>query len=200
MMKSLFLDSTLNFICKYQSYSELDKEKLRYGLEGIYLTITKMIILIILSCVLGIFKEFICVTLLFNIIRYTGFGFHAEKSYQCLLFSIFDFVVIPYIFLHICFSNTIIYVICGICILHYLLFAPADTKKRPLSNKKKRVIRKIITVIIGIVYTLAIIVLNNSYWTGIILSALIIQAIIISPFTYRLFDEPYNNYKMLNTK
>lgn len=199
-MKALLLDSTMNFICKYHSYSELDKKKLRYGLEGIYLTITKMIILVILSCILGIFEEFICVTLLFNIIRYTGFGFHAEKSYQCLLFSIFNFIVIPYISLHINFSNTVIYGICGICILHYLLFAPADTKKRPLPNKKKRVIRKIITVMIGIVYTMLIILFNSEYWTDILLSALIIQTIIISPLTYWVFKEPYNNYKMLNTK
>ena len=199
-MKALLLDSTMNFICKYHSYSELDKKKLRYGLEGIYLTITKMIILVILSCILGIFEEFICVTLLFNIIRYTGFGFHAEKSYQCLLFSIFNFIVIPYISLHINFSNTVIYGSCGICILHYLLFAPADTKKRPLPNKKKRVIRKIITVMIGIVYTMLIILFNSEYWTDILLSALIIQTIIISPLTYWVFKEPYNNYKMLNTK
>ena len=199
-MKALLLDSTMNFICKYHSYSELDKKKLRYGLEGIYLTITKMIILVILSCILGIFEEFICVTLLFNIIRYTGFGFHAEKSYQCLLFSIFNFIVIPYISLHINFSNTVIYGICGICILHYLLFAPADTKKRPLPNKKKIVIRKIITVMIGIVYTMLIILFNSEYWTDILLSALIIQTIIISPLTYWVFKEPYNNYKMLNTK
>ena len=90
--------------------------------------------------------------------------------------------------------------VCGICILHYLLFAPADTKKRPLPNKKKRIIRKIITVMIGIIYTLIIIFINNQYWTGIILSSLIIQAIVISPLTYRLFNQPYNNYKMLNTK
>ena len=199
-MKALLLDSAMNFICKYHSYSELDKKKLRYGLEGIYLTITKMIILVILSCILGIFEEFICVTLLFNIIRYTGFGFHAEKSYQCLLFSTFNFIVIPYIFLHIELSYIAIYVVCGICILHYLLFAPADTKKRPLPNKKKRIIRKIITVMIGIIYTLIIIFINNQYWTGIILSSLIIQAIVISPLTYRLFNQPYNNYKMLNTK
>ena len=190
----------MDFICRYHPYSELEQKQLRYGLEGIYLTITKMVVLIILSLILGIFKDFIIVTILFNFIRYTGFGFHAEKSYQCLLFSTFNFIVIPYIFLHIELSYIAIYVVCGICILHYLLFAPADTKKRPLPNKKKRIIRKIITVMIGIIYTLIIIFINNQYWTGIILSSLIIQAIVISPLTYRLFNQPYNNYKMLNTK
>ncbi len=197
-MKQLFLENSMNFICKYQSISDYDKKRLKYGLEGLYLTITKMVLLIILALLLNMFKEFILVVVFFNVIRYTGFGFHAEKSYQCLLFSTFNFIAIPFLLLHIQLSNFFVYTICAICIFHYLLFAPADTKKRPLSNKRKRIIRKIITVMIGFIYTLMIILLNNTYWTSIILSAMIIQAIIISPLIYRLFNQPYNNYKALN--
>lgn len=197
-MKQLFLENSMNFICKYQSISDYDKKKVKYGLEGLYLTITKMVLLTILALLLNMFKEFIWVVVFFNVIRYTGFGFHAEKSYQCLLFSTFNFIAIPFLLLHIQLSNFFVYTICAICIFHYLLFAPADTKKRPLSNKRKRIIRKIITVMIGFIYTLMIILLNNTYWTSIILSAMIIQAIIISPLIYRLFNQPYNNYKALN--
>lgn len=197
-MKQLFLESSMNFICKYQSISDYDKKKVKYGLEGLYLTITKMIILTVLALMLNMFKEFILVVVFFNVIRYTGFGFHAEKSYQCLLFSTFNFIAIPFLLLHIQLSNFFVYIICAICIFHYLLFAPADTKKRPLSNKRKRIIRKIVTVMIGFIYTLMITLLNNAYWTSIILSAMIIQSIIISPIIYRLFHQPYNNYKALN--
>ena len=197
-MKQLFLENSMNFICKYQSISDYDKKKVKYGLEGLYLTITKMVLLTILALLLNMFKEFILVVVFFNVIRYTGFGFHAEKSYQCLLFSTFNFIAIPFLLLHIQLSNFFVYTICAICIFHYLLFAPADTKKRPLSNKRKRIIRKIVTVMIGFIYTLMIILLNNTYWTSIILSAMIIQAIIISPLIYRLFNQPYNNYKALN--
>ncbi len=197
-MKQLFLESGMNFICKYQSISDYDKKKVKYGLEGLYLTITKMIILTVLALMLNMFKEFILVVVFFNVIRYTGFGFHAEKSYQCLLFSTFNFIAIPFLLLHIQLSNFFLYTICAICIFHYLLFAPADTKKRPLSNKRKRIIRKIVTVMIGFIYTLMITLLNNAYWTSIILSAMIIQSIIISPIIYRLFHQPYNNYKALN--
>lgn len=197
-MKQLFLENSMNFICKYQSISDYDKKKVKYGLEGLYLTITKMVLLTILALLLNMFKEFILVVVFFNVIRYTGFGFHAEKSYQCLLFSTFNFIAIPFLLLHIQLSNFFVYIICAICIFHYLLFAPADTKKRPLSNKRKRVIRKIVTVTIGFIYTLMIILLNNTYWTSIILSAMIIQAIIISPIIYWLFNQPYNNYKALN--
>ena len=200
IVKQLVLDYGINFICKYQAFSENDIKKLRYGLEGIYLTVTKLVVLLFLAIILDIVKEFVLVILLFNVIRYTGFGFHAGKSYQCLLFSTFSFIVIPYFLLIINISISVIYIISSICVSHYLLFAPADTKKRPLPNKRKRIIRKIVTVLIGCIYTLAIILLNSNYWTSIILSAMIIQAIVVSPLTYKLFGEPYNNYKMLNTK
>lgn len=199
-MKQLFLNKSISFICKYKTYSEFEQKKLKYGLEGLYLTTTKMIILLILALLLNMFKEFILIIILFNIIRYTGFGFHAEKSYQCMLSSIFNFILIPYLLFHCHLSDLFIYVTCGVCIIHYILFAPADTVKRPLTNKKKRLVRKLLTVSTGIIYTLAIILLDSEYWTAIFLSALIIQAIIISPITYWIFGQPYNNYKTLNTE
>ena len=118
-MKQLFLENSMNFICKYQSISDYDKKKVKYGLEGLYLTITKMVLLTILALLLNMFKEFILVVVFFNVIRYTGFGFHAEKSYQCLLFSTFNFIAIPFLLLHIQLSNFIVYTICAICIFHY---------------------------------------------------------------------------------
>ena len=94
-MKSAFLNSSIKFIKNYNDFSEKDIEKLRYGLEGIYLTVQKLIVIIILSLILGIFKEVLITLILFNIIRFTGFGFHAEKSIQCLFISLFQFVILP---------------------------------------------------------------------------------------------------------
>ena len=42
-MKSFFMDKSLAFLCKYNTYSDEDIEKLSYGLEGIYLTITVVV-------------------------------------------------------------------------------------------------------------------------------------------------------------
>ncbi len=198
-MKQLFLNSSMNLICKYQSFSNYDQRKLRYGLEGLYLTFSKMVILLILAIMLGILKEFIFVIILFNIIRYTGFGFHADKSYQCLIFSTFNFIAIPYLLLHMQLSHYVIYGICAFCIFNYLLFAPADTKKRPLSNKRKRIIRKVITVMIGFVYTFLIIIFHQKYWTSLILSSLIIETLSINPIIYWIMKQPYNNYRKLYT-
>ena len=192
-MKERFLNSCINFITKYNDYTEKDIKKLRYGLEGLYLTITKTIIILILALVLKIFVEVISIIVLFNLIRYFGFGFHAEKSWQCLLMSIFNFIIIPLCLLNIKISIFMSLIISLICILGFLLWAPADTVKRPLYDKRKRIFRKFFTIIIGITFSVLSIFLIN--YRAIILSALIIQFIIINPLTYKIMNQPFNNYK-----
>lgn len=194
-MKSAFLNSSIRFIKNYKDFSEHDIEKLRYGLEGIYLTVQKLVVIATISVILGIFKEVLITLILFNVIRFTGFGFHAEKSIQCLFISLFQFVVLPYILIQVFIPKIVCLAICSICIVSYILFAPADTVKRPLPNMKKRKIRKWSTVLIGIIYTSLIIIFFNTFITPLLLSALIIEAIVINPLTYMVFKQPYNNYK-----
>lgn len=194
-MKGAFLNSSIRFIKNYKDFSENDIEKLRYGLEGIYLTVQKLVVIAVVSLILGIFKDVLITLILFNIIRFTGFGFHAEKSIQCLFISLFQFVILPYILTHIFIPKFAYLIICFICIVSYILFAPADTVKRPLPNMKKRMIRKWSTVLIGIIYTTLIVIFFDTFIAPLLLSALIIEAIVINPLTYKAFKQPYNNYK-----
>lgn len=197
-MKDKILDKCIFFLQKYNNYSKKDIQKLRYGLEGIYLTITKMIFILLLSLILGILKEVVLVFIFFNILRFFGFGFHAEKSSECLIMSTINFVLLPLLLLNVSFSTTVDLIISIFCIIIFLLFAPADTVKRPLVNKKKRITRKILTVCTGIIYLILIVIFKGHYIKTILLSSLIIQAIVVNPVTYFLAKQPYNNYKKLN--
>ena len=197
-MKDKFIDSCINFLKCNHSYSETELKKLRYGLEGIYLTITKTIIILLVSIILNIFVESLICIVLFNIIRYFAFGFHAEKSWHCLLLSLFNFVAIPYSLLNI--DNSLIFnsIVCLVSLVMILLFAPADTVKRPLKDKKKRIFRKIFTFIIGTIYTLLALWLYKHDISDLLVSSLIITVIVINPITYKLFRQPFNNYKKIN--
>lgn len=192
-MKKKIISVTINYLKKYQSFSEDELEKISYGLEGLYLTLTKLVIIIVLAYIFGILKEVIAILLFFNIIRYTGFGFHAKTSLECLILSTINFILLPIIFLNIELSNIGIICICCVCIVSYILYAPADTVKRPLPNKRKRKIRKISTVIIGLIYSGLIFLIPS--WGSIFLSVLVMQAVVINPLLYKLFKQPYNNYK-----
>lgn len=195
-MKEVFLNHTINFIANNQGeLSAEDKEKLAYGLEGIYLTITKMVIILLIAFLLGFLKEFIITLILFNIIRFPGFGFHASKSIVCLISSTVLILGIPYLFSSVVVPLNIKIILCVVLIIAFILFAPADTHKRPLTNKKKRTIRKIGTCLLALIYTVLIIIFDSYEISNLLLSSIIIEAILVSPIMYKLFGETYNNYK-----
>ena len=195
-MKEAFINHTISFITNNNdNLSALEKEKLAYGLEGIYLTITKTVIILLIALVLGFVKEFIISLILFNIIRYPGFGFHAGKSIVCLISSTILILGLPYLLINIDLNLTIKIILCCVAVLAFIIWAPADTKKRPLTNKKKRLIRKIATIVIAVIYSIAIIMLNENVISDLFLAALLIEAILVSPFMYNFFNESYNNYK-----
>ncbi len=193
-MKKVVINNLYNMILKYNNYSEENKEKLLYGLEGLYLTISKLIIIVILAVVLNIEKDVFITLILFNIIRYTGFGFHAEKSYQCLITSTLFFIGCPLLFNYIVLDKIFIDCIFAFCIFSYILFAPADTVKRPFRDKKLRLIRKLVTIGIAIIYYICF--LKFDYSIGkLFIIALLLESIMINPLFYKIFKQPYDNYK-----
>ncbi len=194
-MKQAVLTKSLNFITKYKNYSEEDINKLKYGLEGIYLTITKMIIIVLLSIIFGIFREVIILLFLFNIIRYFGFGVHARKSSECLISSILLFIVFPFVFLKWSISKDILFYLSIISLITFIPFAPADTIKRVFKNKKKRYIRKILTILVGIIYLIISLMTKGKIMSKLLQLSIIIQAIVINPLTYKILKQSYNNYR-----
>lgn len=197
-MKEVFLSNSVDFILKYnKDYTEEQIEKIKYGLEGLYLTTTKLIIILVIALIFGFFKELLLVLLFFNIIRYPAFGFHADKSSTCLIASTILILGLTYIMINISINLNIKVIISVICLINYLLFAPADTPKRPLTNQKKRKYRKIASCICAIIYIIAIIKVTNMKFSNIILTALIIEALLINPLMYKILGIPFNNYKKI---
>lgn len=195
-MKKKLINSSIKNIKKFKpNLTDEDLEIIEYGLEGTYLTITKLIIILVLSIILHIFKEVLLTILFYNIIRFSAFGIHASKSSYCLISSLILFIIGPIltIYLHI---NLILKIVLSIiCIICIILYAPADTVKRPLINKKKRTRFKIISIISSLILTSLIIIFNKLVISNIILLGLIEATILILPVTYNLFGLPYNNYK-----
>lgn len=194
-MKEHYLKSTTNFITKYRKYSPDEIEKLQYGLEGIYLTLTKTIIILLTSYLLGVLKETLIILVLFNILRFTGFGFHAGGSFTCLVLSTILFSILPYLFITFEISFWIKFVIIIVCFLSLGLYAPADTVKRPLPNRKKRIVRKCCTLITASIYSVISILIYHDSVSNLLLIALIIETIMVHPITYKVFRQPYRNYK-----
>lgn len=194
-MKNLVLDKSILIIKnKYKDYDEEKLEIIRYGLEGIYLTITKAIVIFTLAILLNLFKELIIFLLLFNIIRFVSFGLHAKNSLTCLMFSTCTFLSIPYL-CSILSINVIFKTIIFIPVIILIgYFSPADTEKRPIVSKKRRLVYKILSLLISVIYFIISITINNNFISNALLFSLIVQLFLINPISYKLFHVSYNNY------
>lgn len=194
-MKKKFLNSSINLIKKNGNYTEEQLEIIEYGLEGIYLSFTKMVILFCLAYALNILKEFVFLLLSYNIIRSQAFGIHATKSIYCLISSILLFIGGALICKYVVLDVSISIIIALVCDVLLFLYAPADTHKRPLVNKKKRKRFKILSLLFGITYTILIFLLRENSISIFLVIGLVEAVLMILPITYQIFHLPYNNYK-----
>lgn len=181
-----------------QNKKDLNEEKLEiieYGLEGLYLTLTKITILFIIAIILGIFKEMILILVFYNVIRFFAFGLHAKNSFECFITSLLLLIGGAYIakYIHIILSVKINLAI--ICLVLIIIYAPADTIKHPLINSKKRKRFKILSIIISFIMTSMVIYFHNFDISNYMLVGYIEATCMILPITYKLFALPYNNYK-----
>jgi accessory gene regulator B len=195
-MKKAFLNWSTILIKKGNPNLEGNKIlAIQYGLEGLYLTISKFIVILFLSFILGIIKEFLIFCLFYNLIRMFAFGLHASKSYICLIVSIIIFVLIPYICKIIVLSLYLKTIIGLFCLIMIILYAPADTHKRPLIKKNKRIMFKCLSIFVCTIYIVLSLLLKNTFLINALLLSLLTEVILILPVTYKLFNLPYQNYK-----
>ncbi len=195
-MKNKFLNYAINTInINNPSYNDTKLAEIRYGLEGIYLSITKLIIIFLLAILLNILKEMIFMLIIFNILRTTGFGLHATKSWICLVSSSVIFLGGPLLAKIIIINNLLKMILSITSVILIYKYAPADTKKRPLIKEKKRNIYKFITTVNCIILNILIIFIKNNIIVNLIILGIYAEVIVVLPKTYKLFNMPYDNYK-----
>lgn len=194
-MKKRFLSYIRSNIKKqYPKYSEDKLDEIMYGVEGIYLTITKSIIILALSLILGIFKELMYLLVAFNFIRLFAFGMHANNSLTCLIFSSFVFLSGAALCKYVVLSKELIYALYLIVLVIIAIYSPADTIKRPLIKKKKRIRFKILSILTVIIYFVTSLFIKDNLIINSMIFGLIVECILILPITYKVFKLPYKNY------
>lgn len=192
-MREKIVNKILNYIKENKKITQLQEDKIKYGLESIYILVTKLIVIFSLALILGIFKEMIIFLLLFNVIRTFAFGLHATKSIICLLSSSAIFLGLPCLCNILNIPNLLKIIIGIICILLLYKNSPADTYKRPIINKKRRTRLKLLSTIIAVIYTI-ISIYTNKFISNCLIFSLLLEVILTSPLTYKIFKLPYNNY------
>lgn len=194
-MKELFVNKSISLIKKNYSYNDIMYERIRYGLEIIYLSITKIFVILLVSYLLGMLKETIILMIFSTPLRNYSYGIHAKKSWHCYVSSIFCFVLLPKLIINYNLSIILRITISIYALTSMIIYAPSDTHKRPIINTNHRKKLKYTSIIITISYIFLTILINDNYICNLIYLALVIQSTAIIPITYKIFKMPYNNYK-----
>ena len=194
-MRQKILDKILNSIKSRFKYSDEKLLEIRYGLETLYITISKTIVIMVINLLFRTFKELLFLMLFYGLVRLTGFGMHAKKSWHCWAMSLTIFAILPLLIKFISFRILIRFIIYFICTIYILNYAPADTEKRPLINKNKRNIYNVICTITAFCISIYGLLSRNSIIQNSIMFSLVLESLMISPMTYKLFKLRYNNYK-----
>lgn len=196
-MKEKFIVSIVNLAKRNKEYTEEEVAIMRYALEGIYLTFTKILVITLIAALLGLFKEYIWFVLLYTPIRSVSFGWHANTTKECWVVSILAFILIPYIFSIITINEITKIILLTFSILGFALYSPADTKKRPIVNKKRRLLFKVVSLIITLVYCCYSFKQSNLI-SNLMIASLLYQSLLINPLIYKITHQEFNNYKTYN--
>ncbi len=196
-MKNWVVSKCMSIVNYDNRFNNTKLEEIRYGLEGLYMQITKLIVIAIIAILLNVFKELIILLIAFNVIRSTSFGMHASKSWICLTMSLILFVGGALLVKYLVINNYIktIFNLVNIGLIYK--YSPADTQKRPITNPKRRLCYKYISTFIAITYSFLSLFTHNLISNCLVLS-LCLQSFMIAPIVYKIFKLPYNNYLSYN--
>lgn len=196
-MKEKFIVKVIDLAKREKKYSDEEIVVMQYALEGIYLTFTKILVITIIASLLGLFKEYILFVLVYTPIRSVSFGWHANTTKECWIVSILAFILIPYTCSLVVINKIVKIVLLAFTILMFALYSPADTKKRPIVNKKRRLTFKILSLAICLIYTCYSMNTSNLV-SNLMVASLLYQSLLISPFIYKITHQEFNNFKAYN--
>lgn len=194
-MKEVFVTHSLAYLKKNNACNKQQENIFRYTLESLYSLVTKTSVVLLISIFLGTFQITFISMILFSLLRGFTFGIHASKNSLCWIITLATYSLFPYLIKVVNFPKVFIFSCYGIGLLSILFFAPCDTPKRPLLDKKKRIVNKMLSFGIGGSYVLISFIIHTETFSSIIAFIFLLTIICINPITYKIFKVPYNNYK-----
>lgn len=175
------------------------REKIRYGLEGIYLTISKIIFILFFWIIFQIPFEGFFFLILFFLIRFFAFGAHAKSSSMCLLFSSILLIGGPLLAKHVILHVGIKIILSSVSLLLLSRFAPVDSKKWDLLLPKRKKLNGY-SIFIGSMFTVFSIFIQNHWISNSFCLTLFFESLLVTPLAYRFLKVPYpfSSWKEVN--
>ena len=198
------IDSICTFLTNRirKEMPEVDDERaevIHYGLENIVGEFPKIILLLIIAFLLGMFKEVLFMFIVLMPYRGASGGFHLKSHLGCIIGTTIFYCGIVFLAQHIVLESIIKYIFTGIIwifgMIMIKLYAPADTENVPILSKKERKRKQIIAYITYSIGLIAALLIQDNVISNILLFGNLLQTLTITKFAYRLTKNKYG-YEM----
>lgn len=184
----------LSYFKKHIVLDDLNAEKLSIGIMVILVNLFKISFILIISSLLGLFKECCIMVILISFLRSNAAGIHSKTSLGCTLITLFVYITSSFLSVHYPLSILTSLLISIISIILLFIYSPSDTFNRPIIGKNRRLKLKLTTVLLSIIYIIINLIIFNETLFNLTMYSLLFQAILVLPITYKILNQSYNNY------
>lgn len=132
-----------------EQYSDIEKEKLKFGIQIILSEFTKLLLIYLVAFLLDCIVPTSITHLTFFLLRQVCLGYHFKNLYICLSWSTIAFpIAVNYLAdLYLNFSITFLYIVTSVLLLVVYKLAPKGTENQPIiSQKHQSHLRKKMTI------------------------------------------------------
>ena len=179
----------------YAGKEGLEYTKMVFGLESFLINVSKLIIVYTFAILLGILPQTLITQGAFALLRRYSFGLHALKSTVCTIVSCCLFVFIPWLLPDAGIGNATVLAVFVPLIIIFYMYAPADTKARPLVGVQLRARMKKRAVICVVILMVAALIIPNSNVKLLMTLGAVYQCVSVLPLTYKILRRSEKNYE-----
>jgi accessory gene regulator B len=178
----------INQVKEYKSIIFTDDFKINYYIaQALYGDMSKVILTLLISLLLGMFYECLIIIISFGLLRILSGGFHAKTFNSCFIITVGTYLIASGLAKYLLHYNLdwLVYLITTIVLIGVLiLYAPRFVTEESESKKKKYKIFSIIyTAICFLISLVANKIIAIPIFVGIIL-----QTFLLTPVGYKLFN------------
>jgi len=184
-----------NNINRHSAKEGLEFTKMIFGVESFLITISKLIVVYTLAILLGTMVQTLIIQISFSLLRRHSFGLHALKSTICTVVSCCLFVLVPWLLSGAGVGNIVVIALYIPMMFCFYIYAPADTKARPLVGKELRAQLKNRTLMCVVALMVATLLIPSQSVKLLLTIGAVYQCISILPLTYKILRRSEKNYE-----
>lgn len=178
----------INILSQEYSLNDIEKAKVKFGLEVITGAILKFTVLLATFYTLGVFYQSFFAMYSFGFLRMASGGYHCNTYSKCLIVSLFAFSIIGLVCNTFVIANTYYYAIATIILIITVYKAPVDPFQRPINSKRKYIIKTISALILMLLIALPVALNLNNDLRNVILLTVSFQVFTLTGYGYRSFS------------